>query len=89
MTTTFDKVQTIFIKKYDLPAERVTPEATLESLGLDSLDLIELLFEVEEEFNIRVPQEGVAGVRSATVQQIVDSVDKLVAEEGMPAAGGR
>jgi len=87
--TTFDKVQTIFVKKYDLPAERIVPEATLESLGLDSLDLIELLFEVEEEFNIRVPQEGVAGVRSATVQQIVDSVDKLVAEEGMPAAGGR
>ena len=87
--TTFDKVQTIFVKKYDLSPERIVPEATLESLGLDSLDLIELLFEVEEEFNIRVPQEGVAGVRSATVQQIVDSVDKLVAEEGMPAAGGR
>ena len=87
--TTFDKVQTIFVKKYDLAPERIVPEATLESLGLDSLDLIELLFEVEEEFNIRVPQEGVAGVRSATVQQIVDSVDKLVAEEGMPAAGGR
>jgi len=89
MTTTFDKVQTLFVKKYDLPPERITPEATLESLGLDSLDLIELLFEVEEEFNIRVPQEGGAAMRSATVQQIVDSVDKLLAENGMPAVGGR
>ena len=89
MSTTFDKVQALLVEKYSLPPGDITPQSTLESLGLDSLDLIELLFEVEEEFNIRVPQEGVAGVRSATVQQIVDSVDKLVAEEGMPAAGGR
>ena len=89
MTTTFDKVQTIFIKKYDLPAERITPEATLESLGLDSLDLIELLFEVEDAFNIRVPQEGGAALRSATVQEIADSVDRVVAENATPAAGAR
>ena len=89
MTTTFERVQTIFVKKYDLPAERITPEATLESLGLDSLDLIELLFEVEDEFNIRVPQEGGAAMRSATVQQIADSVDLAVTENATPAAGGR
>jgi len=89
MTSTFERIQSIFLNKYGLPAERITPEATLESLGLDSLDLIELLFEVEEEFNIRVPQEGGAAMRSATVQAIVDSVDRLLAEDGMAAAGGR
>ena len=89
MTTTFDKVQALLVEKYSLPPGDITPQSTLESLGLDSLDLIELLFEVEEEFNIRVPQEGGAAMRSATVQEIVDSVDRVVAENGMPAAGGR
>ena len=89
MTTTFEKVQSIFVTKYDLAPERITPDVTLESLGLDSLDLIELLFEIEEAFNIRVPQEGGTAMRTATVQQIVDNVERLVAESETPAAGGR
>ncbi len=88
-TATFDRLKAILQKKYSLEDERITPESTLESLGLDSLDLIELLFEVEDEFNIRIPQEGGPSLRAATVRDIVDSVDKLLAEE-RPAnlAGG-
>ena len=87
MSSTFDRLQALMQKKYSVEPERVTPEATLESLGLDSLDLIELLFEVEEEFNIRVPQDGGSELRTATVQDIVDSVDRLVADGGSaPAA---
>ena len=84
-----DKVQALLVEKYSLPPGDITPQSTLESLGLDSLDLIELLFEVEDEFNIRVPQEGGAALRSATVQEIADSVDRVVAENATPAAGAR
>jgi len=89
MSTTFDKVQALLVEKYNLPPGDITPQSTLESLGLDSLDLIELLFEVEDAFNIRVPQEGGAALRSATVQEIADSVDRVMAENATPAAGGR
>jgi acyl carrier protein len=79
MATTFERVQTILTKKFSVPAEIVRPDAPLESLGLDSLDLIEVLFEVEEAFDIRVPQEGGSALKTATVQDIVDSIDKLLA----------
>lgn len=85
MATAFERVQSIFEKKYSIPAGQVTPESTLESLGLDSLDLIELMFEVEDEFNIRVPQEAGTALKAATVQDIVDNIQKLTASE---AAGG-
>jgi acyl carrier protein len=85
--TTFERVQEILTKKFHVAEEKVQPDATLESLALDSLDLIEVLFEVEEEFNIRIPQDGASAVRTATVQEIVDSIEKLIAQEGVPQAG--
>ena len=89
-TAVFDRLQAILAKKYSLEAERITPDATLESLGLDSLDLIELLFEVEDEFNIRIPQESAAASRGGTVKDIVDSIEKLSSEEGVAnLAGGQ
>jgi len=89
MTTTLKTVQEILAKKYSLPTERIKPEATLESLGLDSLDLIETLFEVEDEFHLRVPQDGSVDLKIATVQDIVNIINRLVAQQ-MPVqlAGG-
>ena len=40
--------------------------------------MIEVLFEIEEAFDIRVPQDGASAIRSATVQDMIDNVDKLV-----------
>jgi acyl carrier protein len=76
--TPFERVQAVLVKKYSLAPETVSPESTLESLGLDSLDLIELLFDVEDEFGIRIPQDGGAALKTATIQDIIDSVQKLV-----------
>ena len=88
MPTVFDKVQALLTKKFSVPAENIRLDSTLESLGLDSLDLIEALFEIEDEFNIRLPQDGASGVRTATVQEVVDSIEKLQAAEGREQAGG-
>jgi len=81
MPTTSERIANILTSKYHVPADRIAPDATLESLGLDSLDLIELLFEVEDEFHIRVPQEGGPAVKASTLQDIVNTVDTLVAQE--------
>jgi acyl carrier protein len=78
--TPFERVQAVLAKKYSLAPDAITPESTLESLGLDSLDLIELLFDVEDEFGIRIPQDGGAALKTATIQDIIDSVQKLVPE---------
>ncbi|HXA20351.1 MAG TPA: phosphopantetheine-binding protein [Thermoanaerobaculia bacterium] len=84
MATIFERVQMIAAKKYSLDPATITPESTLESLGLDSLDLIELLFDVEDEFQIRVPQDGGSALKTATIADIVESIRKLIPEE-MPA----
>jgi acyl carrier protein len=86
MSTPFERVQAILERKYSLAPETITPQSTLESLGLDSLDLIELLFDVEDEFNIRVPQDGGAALKTATIQDIIDSVQKMLADTGAQTA---
>jgi acyl carrier protein len=76
MTTTFDRLSAILIRDYKLPAEKLTLDAPLESLGIDSLGLAELLFNVEDEFKIALPPEPVA---LATVADVVRYIDDLVA----------
>lgn len=84
MATTFERVRAILEKEYSIPQESITPQSTLESLGLDSLDLIELLFEVEEQFDIRVPQDGASALKLASVQDIVSSIDGVLNQSGAP-----
>ena len=53
----------------------IKPESSLvDDLGLDSLDTVEIIMEVEREFNITIPDEEAAGLN--TVQEIVDWLDK-------------
>jgi acyl carrier protein len=81
MTTTLETVREILVNKYSLPRENIYPEATLDSLKLDSLDLVETLFEVEDEFHIRVPQDGSINLKISTVQDIVDIVNRLIPQQ--------
>jgi len=80
MPTTAETLETILVDKFSVRREAIRPEATLTELGLDSLDLIEVFFEVEETFNIRVPQDG-ATLRAATLQELLDTVTRLVEAE--------
>jgi len=82
MTVTLEKVRKIFAKKFSLAEDAIVPGASLEGLGLDSLDAIEALFEIEDGFHIRIPQErGENDKNIATVQDILDLIDRLVAEQ--------
>ena len=47
----------VLSEKYDVDPDMISPEATLTELGLDSLTIVELLFDVEDEFGIEVPEE--------------------------------
>ena len=69
----------VLSEKYDVPREAISPEATLTQLGLDSLTIVELLFDVEDEFGIEVPEER------ATFQTLAEAaalVDELVQAKG-------
>ncbi|HEY3299403.1 MAG TPA: acyl carrier protein [Methylophilaceae bacterium] len=82
MSTTFDTLKQIVIDKFDIEAAKILPEATLESLGLDSLDTFDMIFSAEETFNIKVPNSE---VDIKTVEDVVNLIDRLVKEQA-PAA---
>jgi acyl carrier protein len=53
-----DRVKEIIAKELDVDAKQLTPEAKfIEDLGADSLDIVELVMALEEEFNIEIPDE--------------------------------
>jgi acyl carrier protein len=53
-----DRVKEIIAKELDVDIKQLTPEAKfIEDLGADSLDIVELVMALEEEFNIEIPDE--------------------------------
>ncbi len=75
----FEFLAEVLSEKYDVPREAISPEATLTELGLDSLTIVELLFDVEDEFGIEIPEER------ATFQTLAEAaalVDELVRAKG-------
>lgn len=62
-----------------IPVEQVKPESTFEELGVDSLDGMNILFELENDFDINVPDAQAKSLRS--VQEVVEGVKTLVAEK--------
>jgi acyl carrier protein len=60
-----------------IPVETVTPESTFEELKIDSLDGINIVFAIENEFNINVPDEAAKSLRS--VRDVAEGVERLIA----------
>jgi acyl carrier protein len=68
-----------------IPLETVTIDSDFQQLGIDSMDAVEILFALENEFDISIPDDEVRSVRS--VRDMCTGVEKLVAakEAGGPA----
>ena len=63
-------------KQLNLPAEKITLESDIiKDLGADSLDVVELLISLEDDYGISIPEEDIAGVK--TVKDIVDMIEKF------------
>jgi acyl carrier protein len=69
----------IIAKSKGIPPETITLASTFEELNIDSLDKINISFEVEEAFNIDIPDEALGTIR--TVADMVDGVTKLQASK--------
>ena len=78
MNTTFDRLRTMLLKDYPSTSESVTLTTPLEALGIDSLGLAELLFNVEDEFGVTLPTQPVP---LPTVGDVVAYIDALVAAQ--------
>jgi len=60
-----------------IPAENIRLDTNLQEMGIDSLDVFTLLFELENTFKITIPDDDVRSIK--TVNDIVEGVKKLLA----------
>jgi acyl carrier protein len=60
-----------------IPPESVTVDSDFQTLGIDSMDAVEILFALENEFDITIPDEDARAVRS--IRDMCEGVENLVA----------
>lgn len=78
MPTTLERVQKLVIEHLDVDPEKAVPSAKLiGDLGADSLDSVELMMSMEEEFDIEIPDDVGAGI--VTIEDAAAAVDRIVA----------
>ena len=73
-----NKISEVIATATQRDKESITPESRLDSLGIDSLKAINIVYELEEEFGIEVPNEAIA--KLITVNDIDVAISNLLAE---------
>jgi acyl carrier protein len=81
--STLETLQDILVRDYGLTRDRLSPDAPLEALGMDSLSLLELMFKIEDGFHVKIPGDPPSGLR--TVQDVVVYIDGLIADRSAAA----
>lgn len=72
---TYDRVKKVVVEQLEVSEEEVTPTASfVDDLGADSLDVVELVMGLEEEFDVEIPDEDAEKI--ATVGDAITYIDE-------------
>ncbi|HEV3330077.1 MAG TPA: acyl carrier protein [Bryobacteraceae bacterium] len=82
-----ERVLKVIATSKRIPLEQVTIDSEFQQLGIDSMDAVEILFALENEFDISIPDDEVRHVRN--VRQMVEGVEKLVAAKSADTAASQ
>lgn len=74
--SSFDYIKQILVEKYEVKAEAIKPEATLQDLGIDSLTVVEMIFDVSEKYGIDIPDDR---LKFTTLGEVVAIADEFIA----------
>lgn len=74
-----NKIIQIIANECEVEASKIVPEASLDDLGISSVDLVQVMFQIEEEFDVYLADEEV-GADTQSVGQLLDAVEKLIAD---------
>lgn len=77
-STTFERLRNILAKEFEVAPELIHPTARMDELAIDSLAVIEVIFQLEDEFNVSFPQEP---GKLQTVGDLASCVDRLATEQ--------
>jgi acyl carrier protein len=80
------KVIQVIAETQRIPIDSISRDSTFEQLKIDSLDGINIIFALENAFDVSIPDEGVQNMRS--VQEVVEGVRKLVEEKNQTVPPG-
>jgi len=74
MSNTLEKISEVIADKLGVEPSKITPEAKfIEDLGADSLDTVELIMQLEDEFNLEIPDEEAE--KLTTVGAVAEYID--------------
>ena len=67
----FEKIQSYLSTQMDIPEEQITMDTTFETLGIDSLDMVEMLMELEEDLGVELEMEE----KVSTIGELVEFIE--------------
>lgn len=71
---TFDKIKSILAEQLDADIEEMTMDTDIaKDLGADSLDVVELLMSIEDEFSVEIPDEEIENIK--TIGELVEYIE--------------
>ena len=68
----YEKLVSYAVKQLELSADEITPDSTFESLGIDSLDVVEMIMDLETELGVELEMEN---QKIATFQELADFIE--------------
>ncbi len=71
----YDKLAAIASRQLDIDPDEITPESTFESLGIDSLDIVEMIMDLESELGVELDLEE---QKITTFQELADFIESKV-----------
>jgi acyl carrier protein len=72
----FEQIRTLLSEHLDVDIDRITPDTDISAdLGADSLDIVDFLDTLEQEFNVTIPQDAIKDVK--TVGELAEVVENL------------
>ena len=77
--TTAQRVIRVIAKNKKVPPEQLSPETKFEEMTVDSLDALNMIFSLEEEFDISIPNDQAAKMKS--VGDAIDGVERALAAQ--------
>ena len=82
---TTQRVIRVIAENQRIPVETIQPESTFQELKIDSLDDLDIISALEEEFNIDIPDD--AGKEFTSIRQAIDGVEMLLEKKQAASSG--